>query len=497
MSHLPHHPFFTVLQKAREHGHTAVTMEMANSLKRSHHLDFSGVERVSRLVERGEIVSNGVLYGGARGLTAEARIGLWLAGQRVAGASAAISLPAPEASLTASQRSAWAFLGASLPVSARCLTGLPGTGKTWLICRWIEALTKRGAYVSIAAPTGKAASVLYEKLERLVPVSTVHRLLGWRPGMDPTSFINADYLIVDESSMLDAEMLGHLVTACLPSTQIILVGDPHQIPPVGPGSPFIDLLSVLPVSTLTEIQRQQSGNGILHLAHAAADGKLYIPERNVYQQSVPSELLDEAAQQMYCSGRYGGVKDVVILSAIRKESYEASVGTINHGISHALHPDRTLGRSKFTKGDRLMFTVNNYQHGFVNGELGVLQDYHKRQARIVNDSGKEYIIDDYGLGQHAEWAYAMTIHKAQGSECRTVILLLHPRMRFMYSRNLLYTAITRAREELIVLGEWGVLRDGLQHEEKRVTLLPWLMEQPEVCRRILDYGTPPDLSGYI
>jgi exodeoxyribonuclease V alpha subunit len=406
-----------------------------------------------------------------------------------------------------------AFLAAA-PMAApmAALTGRPGTGKTYLTAMIVNALLDAGVPVDVAAPTGKAASVLTLKLDRRVDVVTIHRLIGLAPGQIPGyhqhNQLSSRVVVVDESSMIDSELLGMLLDAIDPvRTFVLLVGDPNQLNPVGYGSPFADLVrnKLIPVAELTEIQRQAGDNGIIQMAHSFADGKLLLPEKNVYHFKMdPTRLKDEAIN-LYCSDRLKAKfglesvqKEFLILSPVKQEKYNASTASINEAISHRLLPARDLGKSKFARGDRIIFTVNNYAHGFVNGELGVLEDYSRRggHARIRNDIGTVYELDDYSLGQYADWAYALTVHKAQGSECRVVALLLEPGAKQMYTRNLVYTAITRAREELLIFGDLKTLEEAAARPDNRVCALPYLVRNPDLSARIIERTQPADLSSF-
>jgi exodeoxyribonuclease V alpha subunit len=372
----------------------------------------------------------------------------------------------------------------------------------------VEALTTAGLTVDIAAPTGKAASVLALKLHRQFECVTIHRLLGLRPGELPTSKVRADVVILDEASMIDSELMGYACEALRSDSFLLLVGDPAQLSPVGAGAPFHDCVegSLLPVAHLRSVQRQAAGNGVLHLAHSMAGGHASFPDTNVHRFTVDKSRLEEQALDLYCSDRLVdrfGLTDrerqVTILSPVKQEKFEASTRNLNHAISHRLLPDRNIQKSKFTRGDRVMFTINNYEHGFVNGELGKLIDYKSvaRTATIVNDIDTEYVLEDYSLAQYMEHAYAMTVHKAQGSEAKVVMLLLHPDFKFMLTRNLLYTAVTRAQEDLILIGDPNLLTAGIQKVERRETALRYLLRgSDQLWEQIIEKTQLADLSEF-
>ena len=489
------HPIHTFLKRAQDQGHTALSSALAKELRMHYGLTWEAVP--DELYQTGELIRLlPPLIIDPKAATGEARIARWLASQRARPPGVGYPLGAAPNAATASQGAAWA--GLQDAGRAAALTGLPGTGKTWLTARLVEGLQRAGLIVKVCAPTGKAASVLTLKLDGKNEATTIHRLLGLRPGEFPTRAVDADVVIVDESSMVDAELLGFLCEALAPTTSILLVGDHHQLPPVGAGCPFRDVVegTLLPVFHLDGIVRQAEGNGIIQFTHDLARGRVALPERNVHHFKLAPERMEAEAVDLYCSTRLRDKfqltnveKEFLILSPVRQEKFAASTYNLNEQISHRLHPERTIKNSKFTTGDRIMFTVNNAQYGFVNGEVGVLDKFHKRQAVITNDRGFTYALDDYSLGQFVEWAYALTVHKAQGSECKVVALLLHPAARFMYTRQLLYTAATRAAEELLIFGDLALLQAAVQRVDQRTTCLAALMEEPAVVERILDHGS--------
>lgn len=505
------HSIYSFLTKATEHGHTALTSGLASEYVKSYRLRWDS--DLDPLYKRGDLIrlaGDPTLICDPKALTGEARIARFLALQRARGGGVGYPLPpCPEAGYSPAQRVSWEGLRRT---GAACLTGLPGTGKTWLTARIVEALDAQGLDVWVCAPTGKAASVLTLKLGRKHEATTIHRLLGLRPGQFPTRTrvypIESQVVVVDESSMVDAELMGYLLDALRPETRLLLVGDPNQLPPVGAGCPFRDIVEghLLPVFHLDQIQRQAEGNGIISLAHSIVGGRAVLPDRNVHTFRMAPDRMEAEVVDLYCSDRlrdrFGLTniqREFLVLSPVRAEKFEASITNINETISHRLFPERTISRSKFTAGDRVMFNVNNPGYGFVNGEVGVLDSYDRklRQAKITNDLGFTYELEDYSLADYVEWAYGQTIHKAQGSEARVVALLLHPAAGFMYTRNLVYTAVTRAVEELLLFGDPALLQRAVERKDHRYTALPRLIDQPDLCEQIIRKTTVTDLSGYM
>jgi len=443
-----------MVDKAHGYGHTVLTRPMGVRLMKREGYRYD-IRSLDVLYEKGQLISlthgeNTVVTTPKRAL-GEALCARWLARKP---APPSWGLPAHGSGYSPCQERAWGILAHA---GSGLLTGLPGTGKTWLIARLVECLVKQKVRVECAAPTGKAASVLSLKMGRF-PVQTIHRLLGLRPGQlpqrDADSPIKADVVIVDEASMIDSQLMGYLMTAIGSETNLILCGDPNQIPPVSAGSPFHDMVkyNMMPHAHLETIQRQSAGNGIIAMSAAMAKGDLIIPDDNVTRVDMDIRDVEASVIDSYCES----ADKALILSPVKKEKYDGSTHRINEAISNRLLRSR-ISNSKFAHGDRIMFTINDYVHGFVNGEQGVLVDYHKGNATILSDFGVEYQLEGWSLSKYAEWAYALTIHKSQGSEADNVVLILNSRVRFMYTRNLLYTAITRAKKNLIIMGDFSLL----------------------------------------
>jgi exodeoxyribonuclease V alpha subunit len=503
---VPSHPIFLALRHCYGMGHSVMTMETGARIKRRQQLRYDA-NSVQRYIKTGKLV---ILEGRGleRGLTSvdiarqAARVALQLdgAGPKPMPGSA------PNDDLTASQKAAWKLLcGAGWGL----LTGGPGTGKTYLVSKMVKMLHHRSKRVSICAPTGKAASVLSLKLGGAT-VTTIHRMLGLRPGTlpqhDHRNPIFADYIFVDESSMIDEQLMAYLLDAVdLEKTGIIFSGDPNQLPPVGSGAPFCSMLKSrsIPHAHLVEIVRQQEGNGIIKLARDIQEGKFRIPSTNVTHYPCRTDAVEGKAIRFFCDNgtrsRWEIEKpsDLMILSATKQKKFDGSTSRINKAVSHKLHPDRTIPHCKFTPGDRMMFTVNDYEHGFVNGELGTLLMYDKKDkhASIRNDNGKMYDLRSWKIGTHAEWAYALTIHKAQGSESKVIVLVVTNAAPHMHTRELIYTAVTRAREELVIIGDLRVLEKAVRKTINRVSALDYFLGRPEYAMEFADKKSSQSLKG--
>ena len=365
------------------------------------------------------------------------------------------------------------------------VTGGPGTGKTTIMKGMLSLLEQLGLSYVMAAPTGRAAKRLAEVTGE--EASTIHRLLECT--LDPASGdmvflrdeanpLKTDVVIVDEMSMVDVLLLDSLLRAVPQKTRLIFIGDPDQLPPVGPGFPFGDMLrsNALPSVRLTEIFRQARESLIVMNAHRVNNGEM--PElKNIKSDFffLPCRSEEEMRQTItgLCTTRLPqkmGIpaSEIQVLSPTRKGG--VGTGALNVALQSALNPaingkkERQFGDIAFREGDRVMQIRNNYDivwkkcdgsavgTGMFNGDVGVITsiDPHMETLTVVFDDREA----DYDFTQlnELEPAYAMTVHKSQGSEYRAVILCAWSGSPYLLSRSVLYTAITRARELLIIVG---------------------------------------------
>ena len=365
------------------------------------------------------------------------------------------------------------------------ITGGPGTGKTTILNGILSLLGQMQLRCLLAAPTGRAAKRLTEVTGE--DASTIHRLL--EAGIDPNTGnmvfvkdesnpLKADAVIIDEMSMVDVQLLSSLLRAIPANKRLILVGDPDQLPPVGPGFPFGDCLrsGELPAVRLTEVFRQAQESLIVMNAHRVNRGEM--PElRNVksdffFMRRQSEDAVRQTIREL-CTTRLpknmGIPSDQIqVLTPTRK----GGVGTwsLNGLLQDALNPtaptkkERQSGEFVFREGDRVMQIRNNYDimwrrtdgsevgTGIFNGDIGIIRaiDPQAETMTVVfEDREADY---DFSQLSELEPAYAMTVHKSQGSEYRAVILAAWNGSPYLLSRSILYTAITRARELLIIVG---------------------------------------------
>ncbi len=366
------------------------------------------------------------------------------------------------------------------------LTGGPGTGKTTIVKGILSLYSQMGLDCVLAAPTGRAAKRLTAVTGR--EASTIHRLL--ETSIDPHTGqmffardarnpLQADAVIVDEMSMVDITLLHSLLQAVPESTRLILVGDPDQLPPVGPGFPFSDMLrsQILPSVRLTEIFRQAQESLIVMNAHRVNRGEMpvlrdvkndffFLPARSEEQlaQTIVSLCATRLPQNMGI-----GPDQIQVLTPTKKGI--TGTGNLNRLLQASLNPaathkkERAYGDTVFREGDRVMQVRNNYDilwkktdgtavgAGIFNGDVGsVLQiDHAMETVRVVfDDREADYAFDQLG---ELELAYAMTVHKSQGSEYPAVVLAAWNGSPYLLNRSILYTAITRAKQLLVIVGK--------------------------------------------
>ncbi len=365
------------------------------------------------------------------------------------------------------------------------ITGGPGTGKTTILNGILSLFDQMKLRCVLAAPTGRAAKRLTEVTGE--DASTIHRLLeaGIDPGTGKMFFardeenpLKADVVVIDEMSMVDVQLLHSLLRAVPSGKRLILVGDPDQLPPVGPGFPFSDMLrsEMLPTVRLTEVFRQAQESLIVMNAHRVNQGRM--PDlKNVRSDFFFMQRQNEEALCMLirdlCTTRLPqkmGIPadQIQVLTPTRKGG--VGTGNLNKILQAALNPpspgkkERSFGDYIFREGDRVMQIRNNYDiiwksadgscvgTGIFNGDVGTITAIRPEEESMTilfDDREAEY---DFTQLSELEPAYAMTVHKSQGSEYRAVILAAWNGSPYLLSRSVLYTAITRARELLIIAG---------------------------------------------
>jgi len=349
------------------------------------------------------------------------------------------------------------------------LTGGPGTGKTSTVRGLIRLFESLGLEVALASPTGRAAKRLEEATDR--PAQTLHRLLEYSPQWgfqrDEHFPLEADVVIVDEASMIDLFLLYALVRALRPEARLVLVGDADQLPSVGPGRVLWDLIDsgVVPVVKLTEIFRQAKESLIVRNAHHINRGEFprlpSEPEGDFL--FVEAEEPQEAArlvEELVCSRlpeRYGyhPLDEIQVLSPTYRG--EAGVDALNQALQAQLNPNPaqvlSYGSRRFHSSDKVMQIRNDYEKEVFNGDIGRIVEVDPEELKLeVLYPGRGRVRYAHEEFEELVPAYAITVHKSQGSEYPCVVIVLLKQHYMLLQRNLLYTAVTRAKERVVLVG---------------------------------------------
>ena len=391
------------------------------------------------------------------------------------------------------------------------LTGGPGTGKTTSVRGIVTLFERMGLDVLLLAPTGRAAQRMSQLCGR--DAQTVHRALGmsWNELTGEVTFrknekepLEADAVIVDEMSMVDLELMASLLRAMRPGCRLVMVGDPDQLPSVGAGNVLGDLLrsGVIPSVSLTEIFRQAEKSAIIRNAHAVNTGRP--PELKNTQNDffflcrrAPDRLVQtvvELCRQRLPNNMGIPAEQIQVLSPTRK----GVCGTVNlnRALQAALNPPAAGKRQKlwgdmvFRVGDRVMQTKNNYDviwqkdsgeagSGIFNGDVGTVEDIDPSGELITIQFDDRTCVYTADLLNQLDMAYAMTVHKAQGSEYRGVVFVGAPCAPSLMVRGVLYTAITRARELLVIVGDDSAVNKMAENDRRsrRYSGLKWRLRK--------------------
>lgn len=345
------------------------------------------------------------------------------------------------------------------------ITGGPGTGKTTVINSLLSILDKKSVSYLLAAPTGRAAKRMEEATDR--ESRTIHRLLEFSPkfggfARDESDPLLTDLVIIDEASMLDMQLMFSLVKALPPFARLILVGDIDQLPSVGAGNVLMDIIAsqVIPVVRLQTIFRQAEQSGIVVNAHRINTGQH--PQFNtedffVIDRPDPARALETIVEVVTnrLPKKFGldAIHDIQVLSPMRRG--ETGMIRINEALQAAMNPEGSpIAKRDLREGDKVMQLRNNYELDVYNGDVGVISrvDTVAKEVEVAYEDQRRILygfddLDDLGL------AYAMTVHKSQGSEYPAVVIPMLSQHYMMLQRNVLYTAITRGKQLVVIVGD--------------------------------------------
>lgn len=380
------------------------------------------------------------------------------------------------------------------------ITGGPGTGKTTIIRAITQLFEHLQARILLAAPTGRAAKRLADATGR--PAKTIHRLLEYNPNQggfqkNRHNPLDGDLLVVDEASMIDAVLMHHLLKAVPATATLILVGDVHQLPSVGPGNVLKDILvsKAVPQVTLSEIFRQARDSHIIVNAHRINAGKMprmeNVSERELadfyfIEQDDPEKILATiltlVSQRIPNRFGFDAVDDIQVLSPMHRGVIGAE--NLNRQLQMTLNPQESyVARSdqRFGINDKVMQVRNNYEKQVFNGDIGrilhidatgksVMVQYDNRQVPYAFDEMDEVVL-----------AYAISVHKSQGSEYPAVVIPVTTGHYLLLQRNLIYTGITRAKQLVVVIGTRKAMAMGIRNNTPQ-------LRHTRLARRLSDLG---------
>jgi exodeoxyribonuclease V alpha subunit len=385
----------------------------------------------------------------------------------------------------------------SHPVSV--LTGGPGTGKTTALKALIAVVETAGKKYALASPTGRAAKRLSEATGK--PASTIHRLLGFSPKegfkFNAENPLDIDLLVVDEASMLDLVLANQLLKALQPGCHLLLVGDVDQLPSVGAGDVLRDVIEsdIAQVTRLSFIFRQESGSQIITNAHRINQGQMPVFMELQEDSSndfflFPAESAEQAASWVEdvvvsrIPNRFGfdAMQHIQVLAPMYRGA--AGVTTLNERLQAALNPpelkkpEKQLFGKTFRQGDKVMQTQNDYDKDVFNGDIGRILSFNPTAHTMEVDFEGRRVTYDWTDADQLVLAYAVSVHKAQGSEFPVVVVPVITAHYMMLQRNLLYTAITRARQLCVLVGSKRAIAIAVNNNQvaQRYSALAWRLE---------------------
>lgn len=367
------------------------------------------------------------------------------------------------------------------------ITGGPGTGKTTIITAVLRIFQQLKLRIFLAAPTGRAAKRMNEATGW--EAKTIHRLLEYSPQKggfkkDQDDPLEGDVVIIDEASMIDTLLMYHLLKAIPPQAHLIMVGDVDQLPSVGPGNVLKDIIDsgIFTVVSLTEIFRQAQESMIIVNAHKVNRGEFPTLKESdrkdttdfyFIQEEDPEKILEKVIT--LCSDRipqcfgFHPIKDIQVLAPMHKGVI--GVSNLNIELQKKLNPDQpgmTHGSRTFKLGDKVMQIVNNYDKEVFNGDIGWVSKIDQEERELTIDFDGRLITYDYSDLDEVVLAYAISVHKSQGSEYPAVVFPVTTQHYMLLQRNLIYTGITRARKLVVLIGTKKALAIAIKNNKPQL-----------------------------
>lgn len=373
------------------------------------------------------------------------------------------------------------------------ISGPAGTGKTTILVKIIDELKNAGYNIQLCAPTGQAAQRMKEVTG--FPALTVHRLLQFdaktkKPTVNRSFPLDKNCFILDEASMGDIKIISYLTDAIKNGSKLVIIGDIHQLPSIGPGKFLQDLIQCkyFDSADLNEVFRQKQTSQILEFATKIRRGETFdfstLSKQDdfVFYQSNRTQTIQDAlvklVEKFVGTGKYDPFKDLQVITPVNKGPL--GVGELNKRIQNVVNPhgnnELVYGNRVFREGDKVIQLQNNYDKHIYNGDTGVIVQINKRNKSVwVEFDSKPIEFYDEELFD-MDLAYALTVHKMQGGECPFIFMPFHSCFgSFMLNRKLLYTAVTRAKRQLIMIGDEEAVQTSIENnlsEQRYCNLIP-------------------------